>query len=233
VTKAEAATNMLAPVATETEAAIDALGPVAAEATIETQAGELSSGLEAEIAHAPKADAADPPLTAPVILSADEDPTRSLLYIASVAVTGGDVSVHETQAIAEPTDDVAVPAESPAAAALHPQEEPPQDYINVAAEMPEDKDEAASTALTDEAASMAPTVEAASAAPVVETASASSAIEVAVSVARDGQELAQVESSASVGESVTVGATKPHRPANDPFAALYGLSEEELIALFS
>ena len=35
-----------------------------------------------------------------------------------------------------------------------------------------------------------------------------------------------------VGEGGTAAATKPHWPANDPLAALYELSEEELVALF-
>jgi hypothetical protein len=120
--------------------------------------------------------------------------------------------------------------------ASHPQKDPLQDGINVAAEMLEDK-EAASAALAVEAASMAPTVEAASAAPVVETAGVCAGIEAEIDpvapVSRSGHEVAQVGSSSSVGESVTVAATKSRRPAHDPLAVLYGLSEEELIALFS
>jgi hypothetical protein len=246
VTEAQAATDMPAPVATETEAAIGAVRLLAseAEATIEARPDELSTEPEAEIAHrpeaeiahGPEAEATDAPVTPPVILSADEDQTRSLLYIASDAVTTDDVSARETQPIAEPADDVAVPAESALAAALRPQQEPPQDHINVAAEMPVDKDEAASAALAGEAASMAPTVAAASAVPIVETVSASAAVEAGVPdvpVTPSGHEPAQEASSPSVGEGVTVAATKSRRPANDPFAALYGLSEEELIALFS
>jgi hypothetical protein len=169
-------------------------------------------------------------------LSLDDDQTRSLLYIASDAVTAGDVSVPETHAIAGPTDDAAVPTESPAAVALDPQQERSQDHINVAAEVPADKDEAASAAVAVEEASTAPRVEAARAVPVVETASASAATEAAVPVVpltRNGQEPAQVASSPSVGESGNAAATKSRRPGNDPLAALYGLSEEELIALFS
>jgi hypothetical protein len=236
VVEVEAATDMLSPPAAETEAANEASARVASEASIEARADELSVGPEAEIAHRPQAEAADVPVTSPVIWSADKDQTRSLLYIASDAVAAGGVSGHETQTIAEPADDVALPAELPAAMALRPQQEHPQDSINVAAEMPEDKGEAAGAALAIEAARAAPVVEVASTMPVVETPSASSAIEAAapvVPVTRGGREPTQLASSPSVGESVTVAAIKSRRPANDPFAALYGLSEEELIALFS
>ena len=126
-----------------------------AEAAIAARADELSTDPGAEIAHAPEAEivhgpeaeATDAPVAPPVILSADDDQTRSLLYIASDAGASGDVSVRETQAIAEPTDCVAVPAESPAAVVLHPQQQPLQDDV-----MPEDKDEAASVAVAIEAA---------------------------------------------------------------------------------
>jgi hypothetical protein len=189
----------LAPDATEAEAAIAASAPVASEAEARraARADEFSSGPEAETAHGPEAEAVDAPLTPPVILSLDDDQTRSLLYIASDAVTAGDVSVPETHAIAGPTDDAAVPAESPAAVALDPQQERSQDHINVAAEVPADKDEAASAAVAVEEASTAPRVEAARAVPVVETASASAATEAAVPVVpltRNGQEPAQVAS---------------------------------------
>ena len=142
--------------------------------------------------------------------------------------------MRERQAIAEPTDGVGVPAGSPAAMALHPQRDPLQDDVDVAAEMPEDKDEAASVAVAIEAANMAPAVESESEGIAIEVASASPALEADTSevpVTHHEQEPAQVASSA--GESVSAAATKPRRPANDPLAVLYGLSEEELIALFS
>ena len=126
----------------------------------------------------------------------------------------------EAPAIAEPVDDAAAPAESPAAAPH------PQDDVNVVVEIPEHKDEAA----------RAVAVESPSAALVIETASAAPAIEAgtsAVPAARSEQEPPQVASSPSTGERVIAVAAKPRRPANDPLAALYGLSEEELIALFS
>ena len=210
-----------------------------AEAAIAARADELSTDPEAEIAHAPEAEiahgpeaeATDAPVAPPVILSAEHDQMRSLLYIASHAGASGDVSVRETQAIAEPTDCVAVPAESPAAVVLHPQQQPLQDDV-----MPEDKDEAASVAVAIEAANMASAVESESEGIAIEAASASPAVEADTSevpVTHREQEPAQVASSPSVGESVSAAATKPRRPANDPLAVLYGLSEEELIALFS
>ena len=244
VTEAEVVSDMPLPVATETESAIDALRPVVSEpeAAIAARADELSTdprteiahAPEAEIAHGPEAEATDAPVTPPVILGTDDDQTRSLLYITSDAVTSGDVSVRETQAIAEPTDGVAGPAESPAAMAWHPQQDPLQGDVDVAAEMPEDKDEAASVAVAIEAANMAPAVESESEGIAIEVASASTALEADTSevpVTHHEQEPAQVASSA--GESVSAAATKPRRPANDPLAVLYGLSEEELIALFS
>ena len=238
VTEAEVVSDMPLPVATETEPAIDALRPVVSEpeAAIAARADELSTDPEAEIAHGPKAEATDAPVTPPVILGTDDDQTRSLLYITSDAVTSGDVSVRETQAIAEPTDGVGVPAGSPAAMALHPQRDPLQDDVDVAAEMPEDKDEAASVAVAIEAANMASAVESESEGIAIEVASASTALEADTSevpVTHHEQEPAQVASSPSAGESVSAAATKPRRPANDPLAVLYGLSEEELIALFS
>jgi hypothetical protein len=102
--------------------------------------------------------------------------------------------------------------------------------------MPEDKDEAASVAVAIEAANMAPAVESESEGIAIEVASASPALEADTSevpVTHHEQEPAQVASSPSAGESVSAAATKPRRPANDPLAVLYGLSEEELIALFS
>ena len=131
----------------------------------------------------------------------DENHARALLDAASDNAAVDDDAVYEAPAIGESVDDAAVPAESPAAAPH------PQDNINVVAEIPE--------------------------APVIETASAALAIEAGTSAAaatRGGQEPPQVASSPSSGESLTAAAAKPRRPANDPFAALYGLSEEELIA---
>jgi hypothetical protein len=111
MTEAEAVTDMPAPAATETEAAIDALTPVVAEAEAagEARADELSAGPEAEIehgpevriAHGPEAEAADAPVTPPVILTPDEDQTRSLLHIASDAVTSGDVPLSRSPVPAE------------------------------------------------------------------------------------------------------------------------------------
>jgi hypothetical protein len=159
--------------------------------------------------------------SAPVdILISDENHARALLDAASDNAAVDDDAVYEAPAIGESVDDAAAPAESPAAAPH------PQDDINVVAEIPEHKDEAAS----------AVAVESVSAAPVIETASAALAIEAGTSAAaatRGGQEPPQVASSPSSGESLTAAAAKPRRPANDPLAALYGLSEEELIALFS
>src|SRR5262249_4326649 len=137
---------------------------------------EIAHGPEAMVAHGPEAEAAEAPVSPPVILSADEDRTRSLLNIASDTVTTGDISMREKQTIAETADGAAVPAEWPAAAAWHAQQEPPQDHINVAAEMPEDKDEAASGALAVDGTGVAPTFEAACAAPVAETAGGSAAV---------------------------------------------------------
>jgi hypothetical protein len=54
----------------------------------------------------------------------------------------------------------------------------------------------------------------------------------AIPETRGEQEPPQRASSLRVSESGTVAATKLHRPENDPLAALYGMSEEELIALF-
>jgi hypothetical protein len=85
-------------------------------------------------------------------------------------------------------------------------------------------------------ASAAVAGEAASAGPVIETASVSPAAAAdtsAVPATRSEQEPPHVASSPSVDESGSVAAKKLLRPANDPFAALHGLSEEELIALFS
>lgn len=236
-TEAEAAIETLAPVASEAEAAIEfpthsvteaeavieTLGPIASEAdaAIESRVDEFLTRPEAEAVHKSEAEVADTPLTQPVdILISDENHARALLDAASDNAAVDDDAVYEAPAIGESVDDAAAPAESPAAAPH------PQDDINVVAEIPEHKDEAAS----------AVAVESVSAAPVIETASAALAIEAgtfAVPATRGGREPPQVASSPSCGESVTAAAAKPRRPANDPLAALYGLSEEELIALFS
>jgi hypothetical protein len=229
--EAEVAIETPTPFAAEAEAAIEASAPVApeAEATIESRADEFSAGPVAEVPHRPEAEgvyksqaeAADTPLTPPVdILISDENHARALLDAASDQATVGDDAVPEAPVIAEPADDAGAPVES-AAAAPH-----PQDDVNVVVEIPEHKDEAA----------RAVAVESPSAALVIETASAAPAIEAdtsAVPAARSEQEPPQVASSPSTGESVIAAAAKPRRPANDPLAALYGLSEEELIALFS
>jgi len=248
VTEAEAAIGTLAPVATEAEVAIETLAPAAseteatigplglvatdAEAAIETLV-PVASGAEvaietptpfvakAEAAIEASAPVAPEALTPPVdILISDENHARALLDAASDHATVGDDAVPEAPAIAEPADDAGAPVES-AAAAPH-----PQDDVNVVVEIPEHKDEAA----------RAVAVESPSAVLVIETASAAPAIEAdtsAVPAARSEQEPPQVASSPSTGESVIAAAAKPRRPANDPVGALYGLSEEELIALFS
>ena len=245
VTEAEAAINSLAPVATEAEAtigapglaatdaeaAIETLAPVApeAEATIESRMEEFPTGPEDEAVHGPEteaihkseAEAVIAPLPPPVdVLISDEIHARALLDAAFDNAAVGDDATSVAQAIAEPVDDATVPAESPAAAPR------PQDDINIVVEIPERKEEAAS----------AVAVESASAAPVIETASAAPAVEADMSTGpatRSEQELTQIASSPSTGESESNAAAKPRRPANDPLAVLYGLSEEELIALFS
>ena len=221
---AEVAIEIPTPFVAKAEAAIEASAPIVSEAdaTIESRVDEFLTRPEAEAeVHKSEAEAADTPLTPPVdILISDENHARALLDAASDHATVGDDAVPEAPAIAEPADDAGAPAESPAAAPH------PQDDINVVVEIPEHKDEAA----------RAVAVESPSAALVIETASAAPAIEAdtsAVPAARSEQEPPQVASSPSTGESVIAAAAKPRRPANDPLAALYGLSEEELIALFS
>jgi hypothetical protein len=220
--EAEAAIEIPTPSVTEAEAVIETLAPIVSEAdaTIESRVDEFLTGPEAEAVHKSEAEVADTPLTPVDILISDENHARALLDAASDNAAVDDDAVYEAPAIGESVDDAAAPAESPAAAPH------PQDDINVVAEIPEHKDEAA----------RAVAVESVSAAPVIETASAALAIEAgtsAAAVTRGGQEPPQVASSPSGGESLTAGAAKPRRPANDPLAALYGLSEEELIALFS
>jgi hypothetical protein len=225
--EAEAAIEIPTPSVTEAEAVIETLAPIVSEAdaTIESRVDEFLTGPEAEAVHKSEAEVADTPLTPVDILISDENHARALLDAASDNAASDnaavdDDAVYEAPAIGESVDDAAVPAESPAAAPH------PQDNINVVAEIPEHKDEAA----------RAVAVESVSAAPVIETASAALAIEAGTSAAaatRGGQEPPQVASSPSSGESLTAAAAKPRRPANDPLAALYGLSEEELIALFS
>ena len=204
--EAEAAIEIPTPSVTEAEAVIETLAPIVSEAdaTIESRVDEFLTRPEAEAVHKSEAEVADTPLTPVDILISDENHARALLDAASDNAAVDDDAVYEAPAIGESVDDAAVPAESPAAAPH------PQDNINVVAEIPE--------------------------APVIETASAALAIEAGTSAAaatRGGQEPPQVASSPSSGESLTAAAAKPRRPANDPLAALYGLSEEELIALFS
>ena len=127
VTEAEAAIDRLAPVATEAEAAIQTLSPVAseagaaieasapvaspAEAAIEVRADEFSTGPEAETVDGSKAEAVDTPQASAVnILISDESHTRGLLDTASGNGMVGDDALPGTQAIAEPADDAAVPA---------------------------------------------------------------------------------------------------------------------------
>jgi hypothetical protein len=220
--EAEAAIEIPTPSVTEAEAVIETLAPIVSEAdaTIESRVDEFLTRPEAEPVHKSEAEMADTPLTPIDILISDENHARALLDAASDNAAVDDDAVYEAPAIGESVDDAAVPAESPAAAPY------PQDNINVVAEIPEHKDEAA----------RAVAVESVSAALVIETASAALAIEAGTSAAaatRGGQEPPQVASSPSSGESLTAAAAKPRRPANAPLAALYGLSEEELIALFS
>jgi hypothetical protein len=223
--EAESANEAAAPDMTEGPAAIETSAPVVseAEAMIEAQADAFSTGPEAETGHRAEAEAIYSPLTpAADILISDEDHARSLLDAACENVTIGDDALPETQASAEPADDAAVLAESLAAVDSH-----QQDDINAAPEAPEHQDEAASAAVGGEAASAGPVIETASVSP------AAAADTSAVPATRSEQEPPHVASSPSVDESGSVAAKKLLRPANDPFAALHGLSEEELIALFS
>jgi hypothetical protein len=102
----------------------------------------------------------------------------------------------------------------------------PRDHINVASEISDDKDKVASAEI-DESARAEIAVEAASAVPAVDASA------FLVAETRSEPEPPRVDSSLSVGETATTAPTNPRRPANDPFAMLHGLSEEELIALFS
>jgi hypothetical protein len=222
--EADAAIESLASVVSERDAAIETPAPVVAEAqgTIDALAHvatgaplggdgvlveEAAAGPEAETLHG---SAADAPMAGPVdIALPDDGHARSLQDSASDTVVVGD-DEPGPQVIAAPNQDVVTPVESSAAVTLH-----PQGHLNVASEIADDKDEAAIA------------VETASAVPAVAAAAS------VVAATRSEPELPRVASSLSAGETGTTAPAKPRRPANDPFAMLHGLSEEELIALFS
>ena len=140
VASSPAATEFPTPLVTEAEAVIETLAPIVSEAdaTIESRVDEFLTRPEAEAVHKSEAEVADTPLTPPVdILISDENHARALLDAASDNAAVDDDAVYEAPAIGELVDDAAVPAELPAAAPH------PQDDINVVAEIPEHKDEAA------------------------------------------------------------------------------------------
>ena len=252
--EAEASTEAPAPAASQAQAAIEAPAP-AGEAwpgPAAEQPADFAAGPQAYCAPAPEADRADPPMTAAVdIMKADnvmsegtafddvmpgpaasEGDHGSALLAASgdTLAVGADLS-HEPQPVAELNDELTFAITEPAA----PQ---PQAEINVADEIEvvNEINVADEVKGTDEINVGAETVVSeivgdenlvAGTPPVVEAA-------VAATPAESGEhDPRQLVSSVALDESATTVETLPRRPVNDPLAAFYGLSEAELIALFT
>jgi uncharacterized protein YoxC len=223
----------------------------------------FAAGLQAYSAPAPEADKTEttvPPMTPAIdttkvddVMSAsrvsddvmpggvvsDGNRAHALRNDASDGLTAGNDLSQQPPPIAEPNDNrAAATAESPASM---PQ---PQDEINVADKIDgaDEIDGAAGIEGTAEI-NVADAIDVA-----VETvageiagdpnhaAGAPPAIEAAIAVVHvDSGEADSRQAAPSVlaNESATTAETLPRRPVNDPLAAFYGLSEAELIALFS
>ena len=147
-------------------------------------------------------DGAVEPAESPMIAVAKDEVAEPAESVAIAAPNDEVVERIESMAVAAAKDEVVEPAESMTASVPHPQQK-----SNAAPAESESEGEAASTALAAEPAASV----------VAETPSEQEPPRLALS---------------SFGESGTAAASRPLRPANDPLAALYGLSEEELIALF-
>jgi hypothetical protein len=177
---------------------------------VESQAIALANDEMAEPAESPAASAAnDEPesVESQAIALANDEVAESAELKAIAALN--DEAAEPIDSIATAAAKYDAPAESIAAVAPQPQQESrPQQESNAAPTGNEPEGEAANAAFAAETA-----------VPVV--------IE-----ARGEQEPPQRASSLSVGEGGNAAAPKRDRPANDPLAALYGLSEEELIAVF-
>jgi len=143
------------------------------------------------------------PVGLPAIAAAKEEVAGPADSAAVAAPNDEAFESIESIAIAATTDEVNQPAESITAPPPHRQQE-----SNVAPAANEPQGESVSAAIAAETA-----------VPVV-------------TETRSEQEPTQRASLHSAGQSGIAAPTKRDRPANDPLAALYGLSEEELIALF-
>jgi hypothetical protein len=216
------------------------------------QPPDSAAGPQAYRAPAPEADKADPPMTAavdmmkadnvmpegvafddvmpgPAASEGDHPPALRDAACDTLAV-GADLS-HEPQPVVEQNDEQTFAITEPAA----PQPQAEIDVagetevvneINVADEVKrtDEIDVAAETVVSEivgdqnHAAGTPAVVEAAIAAPPVESGE---------------HDPRQLVSSVVVDESATTVEILPRRPVNDPLAAFYGLSEGELIALFT
>jgi hypothetical protein len=252
VREAEPSIDAPAP-ASQAQAAIEPPTPAgdARPGPAAPQPADSAAGPQAYSLPAPEADKADPPMTAAVhMMKADNvmsegmafddgipgpvvpegDRAPALLNACDTLAVGADLS-HEPQPIMEPNDEQAFAITEPAAA--QPQAEidvtdeiEVANEINVADEITgaDEIDVAAETMVSDIAGDE---IHAADTPPVVEAAIAATPVE---SGERDSRQLV---SSVVVGNSIAAAESLPPRPVNDPLAAFYGLSEAELIALFT
>jgi hypothetical protein len=225
-------------------------GPAAEESA------DFAAGPRAYRAPAPEADKADPPMTAAVdMMKADNvmsegvafddvmpgpavseghHPPASLDADCDSLAAGADSS-REPQPVVEPDDAqtfaIIEPAAPPAQAEIKLADETEvANEISVAYEVEgtDGIDVAAETVVSEIAGDQN---HAAATPPVIEAAIAATATATAMeSRERDPQQLV---SSVVVDESATTVETLPRRPLNDPLAAFYGLTEAELIALFT
>jgi uncharacterized protein YoxC len=234
------------PVLGEAESAIEAPAPAtdARSGPAAPQPADSAAGPQAYSLPAPEADKADPPMTAAVdMMKADDvmsegmafddgmpgpvvpegDRAPALLNACDTLVVGADLS-HEPQPVVAPNDEQAFAIAEPAAA--QPPAEEVANEINIADEITgaDEIDVAAEPMVGDIAGDEN---HAADTPPVIEAAIAAAPVE---SGEHDPRQLV---SSVVVGNSVAAAESLPPRPVNDPLAAFYGLSEAELIALFT
>jgi hypothetical protein len=251
-TEVKASVAAFAPAAFDTQFAVERPPPVVCEAepSIEAPApADSAAGPQAYSLPAPEADKPDLPMTAavdmmktdsvmsegmafddgmpgPVVPDVDHAP--ALLNARDALAVGADLS-HEPQPVVEPNDEQAFAITEPAA--IQPQAEidvtdeiEGASEINIADEITgaDGIDVVAETMVSDIASDEN---HAADTPPVIEAAIAATPVE---SGEHDPR---QLPSSVVVGKSAAE--SLPPRPVNDPLAAFYGLSEAELIALFT
>jgi hypothetical protein len=215
------------------------------EGEVATVGGAVSAAVVSVVSENVRSEVGAPEDVTLDATSADAGEARAFLDALSDELPVGNEALREPQPAAEEDDPRPDPVEHPAAAAVQLQNEinVPAEIVavqSVPAEVVAVESTAAEAAAEVVAAEMIPaeivtseTAATESDAPELVAARPADDQDQPIAAPVGENEPNQLPSSPVIGKGATAAETVIRRPASDPLAAFYGLSEEELIALFS